>query len=295
MTSNNQDNNNQYPREQDGFRGRLCWQFLSRLKDHHQQSIFWMRGQYSLYVKKFRNLPEEFLKAAFTDYLSDIMPSWLPTLPQVAEYLYNRPDFQSHWHTVNLDETYCIHCRTDDIGKQGGFRMIHYYGYIPQIDRIDERIFGANCDCPLGSKVTRCPLQAELRSLQSWDPEAEIHVDYFDVDRGRKIQAREQSSIAFQDSLDKGILRKGDPENNENPQAYYAVWTHPFWTSSMGKLMCMRFGFKMPPNVQEQYEMRPRPDKARRFMKQQQIRKEAAQDTTDTRSPIIISGVRVDR
>ena len=101
----------------------------SNLADHFKRNHFWIKSQYGLYIKKFRNVPENYLTQAFQDYLINEL-EWLPTIKQVVHYMTTqRNDFKHHWHSIPVDETYCEHCRTDDEGKTGGFREVYFYGF----------------------------------------------------------------------------------------------------------------------------------------------------------------------
>ena len=86
---------------------QVIFRFLSNLSDHHGKNTFWLRSQFPLYKRKFFNIPKDYLTKAFFDYLMNTMPSWLPTLPQVAEKIYDRDDLsdtgtQSNWILISV-------------------------------------------------------------------------------------------------------------------------------------------------------------------------------------------------
>lgn len=257
---------------------KIIHRFLSNLADHHGKNVFWIRSQFTPYQRKFSNIPTDYLKMAFLEYLTDVMPSWLPTLPQVAEKIYDRDDFQGHWHTINLDDYFCMNCRTDADGKEGGFRHIYYYGFIPSKNRIGEYRCVANCDCDLGSKNTRSPLRSTLDMLRNIDENADICVSYWCENQNRMIDPKEQASNTWEKRVEWGILRYGDPEKLENPKALYPNWEHPSWTGFMGKWQCQRYGYEMPPEIEEAYNMRPRLDKQKRFNEAVNLRRTIAKD-----------------
>ena len=257
---------------------KIIHRFLSNLADHHGKNVFWIRSQFPTYQRKFRNIPRDYLKIAFLDYLTDVMPSWLPTLPKVAAEIYKREDFQGHWHTIDLEDYFCRNCRSDADGKEGGFRHIFYYGFIPSKNKIGEYRCVANCDCELGKKNTRSPLHVTLDWLRNHDDDAEIHVSYWCENDNRMIDPKELASSTWQKRVEWGILRFGDPEQNEDQHALYPNWEHPTWYGPTGQWQCDRYGYTMPPEVRERYEMRPRLDKRKKFGEAVTLRRTIAKD-----------------
>lgn len=263
-------------------RDKIIHRFLSNLADHHGKNVFWIRSQFGPYQRKFSNIPKDYLKVAFLDYLTDVMPPFLPTLPQVAEKIHDRDDFQNHWHTIDLDAYFCKHCRTDAHGKEGGFRHIYYFGYRPSLNRIGEYRCVANCDCELGRKNTRSPLHSTLDWLRNHDENAEIHVSYWCENTNRMIDPKDLVEHTFEKRVDWGILRYGDPEQNEDPNAFYPNWEHPTWYGPAGKWQCERYGFEMPDEVRERYQMRPRLDKRKKFNDAVTLRRTIEKDPNAT-------------
>jgi len=74
-------------------RGQIVFRFLSNLSDHYNKNTFWIKSQYTLYIKKFKNIPEVYLIHSFQDYLMNEL-EWLPTVKKVAEYMQSRHDFK---------------------------------------------------------------------------------------------------------------------------------------------------------------------------------------------------------
>ena len=173
---------------------------------------------------------------------------WLPTVKKVAEYLHIRPDFKTHWHSVPLNKTYCEHCRTDDEGKEGGFREIYFYGYRQSLQKKAEAHYKGACNCELASK---CPHKSYLE-IMDWmraqDQFAEIHCSFYDPTSDRIVPAQEQSQHHWQKKIDAGIIDVS--ENGE----IIACWDHPMWSSVFGAMMCKRYGFEMPPEVEQRYQ-----------------------------------------
>ena len=230
------------------YRGQIIFRFLSNLADHFNRKGYWIKSQYGLYNKKFRNVPENYLKQAFQDYLMNEV-EWLPTIKQVAHYMTTqRSDFKHHGHSIPVDQTYCEHCRTDDEGKEGGFREIYFYGFRQSLQKKAEAHYKGACTCDLAAKSSHKSYLEIMDWMRAQDQFAEIHCSYYDPDEDRIVPAQEQSHHHWQKKIDAGILRL-----NENDQLE-ACWDHPLWGSVFGAMMCKRYGWEMPPEVEERYQ-----------------------------------------
>lgn len=237
-----------YPEYVTSYRGQIIFRFLSNLADHFKRNHFWIKGQYGLYIKKFRNVPENYLTQAFQDYLINEL-EWLPTIKQVVHYMTTqRNDFKHHWHSIPVDETYCEHCRTDDEGKTGGFREVYFYGFRQSLQKKAEAHYKGACTCDLAAKSQHKSYLEIMDWMRAQDQFAEIHCSYYDPDQDRIVPAQEQSHHHWQKKIDAGIIRV-----NEHGQIE-ACWDHPLWGSVFGSMMCKRYGWDMPPEVQQRYQ-----------------------------------------
>jgi len=228
-------------------RGQIIFRFLSNLADHYNKNTFWIKSQYTLYIKKFKNIPEPYLIHSFQDFLMNEL-EWLPTVKKVAEYLHSRPDFKTHWHSVPLDKTYCEHCRTDEEGKEGGFREVYFYGYRQSLQRKAEAHYKGACTCELASKSPHKSYLEIMDWMRAQDQFAEIHCSFYDPTSDRIVPAQEQSQHHWQKKIDAGIIDVS--EDGE----IIACWDHPMWSSVFGAMMCKRYGFEMPPEVEQRYQ-----------------------------------------
>lgn len=230
------------------YRGQIIFRFLSNLADHFNKNTFWIKGQYSLYISKFRNVPEDYLKVAFKDYLINEL-EWLPTIKKIVHYMTTqRNDFKHHWHSVPLDQTYCEHCRTDSEGKEGGFREVYFYGFRQSLQRKAEAHYKGACTCQLAAQSIHKSYLEIMDWMRAQDQFAEIHCSYYDADQDRIVPAQEQSHHHWQKKIDAGIIRINEQDQIE------PCWDHPMWSSVFGAQMCRRYGFTMPPDVQERYD-----------------------------------------
>tara|TARA_R110000772_G_scaffold181707_2_gene293026 strand:- start:6254 stop:7237 length:984 start_codon:yes stop_codon:yes gene_type:complete len=242
-----------YPDYVTSKRGQIIFRFLSNLADHYNKNTFWIKSQYGLYLKKFKNIPENWLMNLFQDYLINEM-EWLPTIKKVSEYMTSRHDFQMHWHSVPLDQTYCENCRTDSEGKEGGFREVYFYGFRQSLNKKAEAHYKGSCNCTLASKSNHKSYLEIMDWMRAQDNFGEIHCSYFDPDSNRIVTAQEQSKHHWDKKIAFGIIRRGDPELGEDEGAVFACWDHPLWISVYGEAMCERYGIEMPPEIVEKFE-----------------------------------------
>ena len=269
--------------------GQHIYRFLSKMADHYDKKVFWIKNWHPLYEHKLKHLPIPYLKKALGQYLTDYLPPFLPTLPQFCEYIYKRPDFSKHWLTVGDDETYCMHCRTTIDGKEGGMRQIYYYGYIKSLGRVGERQYASKCDCYL-AKRGKAELYTETVSwMKAQQPDAEVTVNYFCEMDGKQITAKEQSSITWTRRLEAGIWRYGIAEENEDEEDVYPNWEHPMWTSIFGQWMIDTYDLEPPQAIAEALLMRKDTKKADRFAKRMRLKEKVAREPSYGRTPMTIA------
>jgi len=273
-------------------RGQIVFRFLSNLSDHYNKNTFWIKSQYTLYIKKFKNIPEVYLIHSFQDYLMNEL-EWLPTIKKVAEYMQSRHDFKMHWHSVPLDQTYCEHCRTDSEGKEGGFREVYFYGFRQTLQRKAEAHYKGACTCDLASKKTHQSYLEIMDWMRAQDNFAEIHCSYYDADQDRIVTAQEQSQHHWQKKINDGIIRYGDPEFGEDEGLHYPCWDHPLWISVFGAMMCERYGFTMPPEIEQKYQ-KSRQDingytAGRNIQKRQRIQTKIDEDPRKYQKPVSLA------
>ena len=84
--------------------------------------------------------------------------------------------------------------------------------------------------------------------MRAQDQFAEIHCSFYDPTSDRIVPAQEQSQHHWQKKIDAGIIDVS--EDGE----IIACWDHPMWSSVFGAMMCKRYGFEMPPEVEQRYQ-----------------------------------------
>lgn len=224
-------------------RHKVFCRFLSLIADQFDKPHFYITGQCPLYVTRFKNVPLDYLKKVCHEYLLKDMPHYAPTLPQFADYLHGRSDFQP-WYGQSTQSGYCKHCRTDDNGHIGGMRYIFYYGRLKDTGCIGERTFAVNCNCESGRKVSRAPMDLVMADLQATDPEAQVFIDYYCDHRQGKVTGRQQAPITKQRRLEAGtfvINEHGEEVPNFN---------HPLWFGATGYFMEIAYNVKRPERLQ---------------------------------------------
>lgn len=277
-----------FPEYVKGERQQIIFGFLSHLADHFEKNTFWIKSQHTIYKGKLNNIPEVFLRRALWQYLgSDNMritnkSKFAPSIANVLDYVKACQGFKQHWLTVPLDQTFCRSCRTDDIGKAGGYRHIFYYGFRPDIGRIGEMSAGGHCDCELGRKMSGASYEDVMIKMQQWDPNAQIAVSRWCNEQGRKLQAREQTNYHWDNIIAQGYVRYGIDEHGEDTDRLYPIWEHPFWRSPFGAMSANLYGFDMPADLSAQVPHQNLTAQ-RKHGKLRRLRSELAQESTTDR------------
>jgi len=244
-----------YPDYVKDKKDEIIFKFLSNVADHYDKNTFWRKSQHALYKRKFANIPDSFLIKSFLDYLTHKMTGqtkFVPTVANVSEYVQGQTGFMKHWLSVPLDKEYCRHCRTDEIGKSGGWRTIFFYGMRGDTKRMGELIVSAKCDCELGEKLTGAGYETVMMQLLNSDPNAEVAVDRYDQQLGRKIQARHLTNYHWDQILARGYVRYGIAEAGEDTDRLYPIWESPFWITPEGEVAAGLYGWTIPEHIAQQ-------------------------------------------
>jgi hypothetical protein len=223
------------------WNGVICFKLLSNFADHYNKSMYWIKSQHALYLRRFRRIPANFLKTAFLDYLTYEMPHYLPAITEVYKYVAARDDFDSRWLGMELGSRYCLHCRTTDDGLSGGMRSVFYYGFVKSLGKKAERSFSAKCNCEAGLRragIVYTELVSELERAGGKD--CEVAFSYFDEEAGRLITPKEQTNYAWRRRIALGHYKYNE-EGHIEPD-----FSHPIYRTSLGRAMASLYGFELP-------------------------------------------------
>tara|TARA_Y100000593_G_C4274842_1_gene319487 strand:+ start:356 stop:1147 length:792 start_codon:yes stop_codon:yes gene_type:complete len=225
---------------------QIIQKFLSRLADQYRKDAYWIRNFKELYIKAFAKVPPRFLETWMEDYLINHMPQWCPSITQVKEFIRAKPMSQDEWFLADKKE-YCMHCRSEDDGSDGGLRILSVKYYHP-VRKEDVRMtVSAQCDCPASQGTGRIYTDT-IKALQKVDPKAVIHVDYWDFDRGGKISALQQSDEIWEHRIKHGYAELKEIDG----QMYYMpIWDHDYWATSMGRVTAKTIGWEIPEEIIE--------------------------------------------
>ena len=260
-----------YPPYVTSKQGQILFRFLSVLADHFDKNIFWIKSQFGLYKQKFGMIPNNYLVKTLNKYLIDEL-KWLPTVATVGQYVFGRPDFQTHWHTIPIDKVYCVHCRTDEIGKEGGKREVFYYGYRQSKNKIAEAYEIGNCDCELAKMQNGMSYIDVMEWMQNQDPSAEIYYSYYDHDTNRKVHAYPQSRRYWDKKVEYGIFTRDGDHLIPN-------YDHPMWLDrAFSPAMHEIYGIEMPEHIAEKIKMQRDQKVGRKWEKNRRLKRDIAND-----------------
>lgn len=218
---------------------KIIYKFLSQLADHYNKNSHWRASQQGLYEKRFKQIPNDFLKESFLKYLTDQMDSFIPSLPQVYDFVKSQRGFDKYWEFYYYGGQYCVNCRTDKEGKEGGYRNIFIWGW--KDGRPAGRVHIAKCDCDAGLKLQGPNYHDLIAAMRAKHPDNEITYSYYN---GEKIiDSKSQSSMVWEERLQRGSVTK-----SEDGQ-YLINWDHEIWASSVGIRICNDAGIEVPKDI----------------------------------------------
>ena len=223
---------------------QIIYKFLSRLADQYRKDAYWIKNFKELYIAAFAKVPSRFLEGWLQDYLVNHMPQWCPTITAVKEFVRAKPMSREEWFLADRG-VYCEHCRSIDDGSDGGHRIldVKYYSQIQQKE-IRTRI-SAQCDCSASQGTGRVYTET-IRAITEQDPNATIHYDYWDFDRGCKVSAVHQSDQMWEHRVKHGYIKIEE----QGEQRYYVpVWENEIWETSMGRVIAKTIGWDLPEDV----------------------------------------------
>lgn len=217
---------------------KILFKFLSNLSDHFGKSMFWLKAQHSLYCTKYERFDSTWLKETLHYYLMNDMHTFLPTLPQVTEYLRAKPGYQDRWERRDFTngKRFCNDCKTDADGLEGGFRQIYMW------DRTTDKEteYMAPCTCDAGKCMKGYPYTTVISNLQVRFKNAEIHYSYRNH-RHYLVSAKEQSEKKWHDRI-----KAGRCIYNEGTGEYIPNFKHPIYKTFIGIQICADEGWTMP-------------------------------------------------
>ena len=206
------------------IKDQILYTFLSRLADHYNKNSFWRESQLKLYSLKFAQIPDSFLKESLKNWLIEKMGPFIPTLPEIYEFVKQQRGFEKYWEYHYRGGDYCLDCRSDSEGKTGGYRNIFIWGYKDGIPK--GRLHLAKCDC-IPALTLKGPTYHELiAKMESVHPEAQITYSFYDGTR--IVDSQSQSNFAWEERIVRGTVSRG------SDGGYNIVWGHDFWRTSIG-------------------------------------------------------------
>ena len=223
---------------------QIIHKFLSRLADQYRKDAYWIRNFKELYNKAFRKIPPRLLESWLEDYLINHMPDFCPNITQIKEFLRAKPLSKNEWFLADK-ATYCMHCRTEQDGSDGGLRVLSVKYYHPEKKEDIRLTVSAQCDCPATQGRGRVYTET-IKAFKEIDPKAVIHYDYWDFDRGGKVSAVHQSDEMWEHRVKHGYV---EIEEDGDNRYYVPNFDHDFWATSMGRVTAKTIGWELPEEV----------------------------------------------
>ena len=110
------------------------------------------------------------------------MPQFLPTLTALKEFVKAQATAREEWFLFDRG-TFCQHCRTDDEGKEGGWRIIWTEYYDPNAglrgdgQTINDTI-SSRCNCEAAETLKGVLWTDTIRTILKIDQKAAIRYEH---------------------------------------------------------------------------------------------------------------------
>lgn len=247
----------------------ICRKFLSFLQDHYRQKSFWRNTSLEHYEQAFLNVPSEFLEKCFDKYLQDHMPTYLPNLTNLKGFVKAQPNCREAWF-LSEKSLYCIHCRTDDYGLEGSYRVIWARFYSPKLRKDINETYSARCtdhqcEANKGTGRSFIEITADIRKI---DSKAVIRYDHYcgpncteckigdrkAATEGR-VRATYQGSDMWEHRIKNGYV---EIKEIDGQKRYCPIWEHSIWATSMGRVQAKEIGWERPEHVLQAERKRKR-------------------------------------
>ena len=222
--------------------------FLSKIADQYGKNAFYIRNFSKSYEEVFKKVPSYLLDAYFDDYWENHAPQFIPTLPQIKEFVRSRPQARDEWFLTDRG-VYCLNCRTDEDGKEGGIRVIWARFYSPKQKRDINITTSARCCCSASMGSGRMWNEV-VEDIKKIDSKAAIRHDFYDHEKGTRVRASYQGDALWKHRIKKGYVII-EEDSDDGVRYYKPVWDHPYWPTSMGHYTAKLIGWDVPEEVQE--------------------------------------------
>ena len=235
----------------------ICEKFLSFLQDHYKKNSFWRNSSLEHYEKVFANVPAKFLRNCFDLYCQNHMPQFLPTLAQIQEFVKAQSGCKDSWFHSEKN-LYCKHCRSDEHGLEGSYRVVTAQFYSPKKQKevnltLSARCTDENCEAYKGSGRTYLEI---IRDIMSVDSKALIRYDHWHTadckhcsstsTKEGRVRATYQGNDMWKHRIKNGYV---EIKEQDGQRYYHPIWEHPIWATSMGRVMAKEIGWERPESV----------------------------------------------
>lgn len=246
-----------------------CRKFLSFLQDHYNKNNFWRNSSLEHYEEVFKNVPRNYLENCFNQYLQKHMPQFLPTLTAIQGFVKAQPNCREAWF-LSDKSLYCKHCRTDEHGLEGSYRVIWVRFYSPKKREdinltLSARCTDHQCEANKGTgrsftEITRDILSIDSKAVIRYDHYCGPNCDHCKVgDRKAETEGRVRATYQGSDMWEHRI-KHGYVEIKEidGQRRYCPVWEHSIWATSMGRVQAKELNWERPEHVLQAERKRKR-------------------------------------
>jgi len=263
--------------------------FLSYCDDTWKKGFHYRKNTAAILDRSLARVPSNVLQVIFEDYKENDMSTFAMNAAEIKRYIRDHRLSRDEWFLIDRG-VFCDHCKTDDAGKEGGWRVLWArYQDTDERGNTKERsdTWSCRCDCEPAQTLNGVDWRVTARRIRAQDPNAAIRWDHWcgpncqTCDslglRPRKTEGKMRATLQS-DQIWEHRVKSGyfSDEGGE----YAPNWSHSIWLTSIGHMIIRE--------IEESHGVRLVPPEHVREARRKRANKDARKDKFDALARTVI-------
>lgn len=263
--------------------------FLSYCDDTWKKGTYYRKNTAAILERSLARVPSNVLQVIFEDYKENDMSTFAMNAAEIKRYVREHRLSQEEWFLIDRG-VYCRNCRTDEEGKEGGWRVLWArYQDTDERGNTKERsdTWSCRCDCEPAQTLNGVDWRVTARRIRAQDPNAAIRWDHWCGPEcqtcsslGLRPRATEGRMRATLQSDEIWNLRVKEGYFSLDEDGYAPIWEHSIWLTSIGHMILR--------DVEEQHGVRLVPPEHVREARRKRATKDMRKDKFDALARTVI-------
>ena len=220
--------------------------FLSYCDDTWKKGFHYRKNTAAILERSLARVPSNVLQVILEDYKENDMSTFAMNAAEIKRYVREHRLSQEEWFLIDRG-VYCRNCRTDEEGKEGGWRVL-WARYQDTDERGNTKqrsdTWSCRCDCEPAQTLNGVDWRVTARRIRAQDPNAAIRWDHWCGPecqtcaslglRPRATEGRMRATLQS-DQIWEHRVKSGyfTDEGGE----YAPNWDHSIWLTSIGHMI----------------------------------------------------------